>query len=161
MKNSKQALNHELVFKKVHRVIKFNKKSWLKSYMDMNTDLGKATKNDFEKEFFKLMNRSGSAKTMGNSRKNRNLKIATTEIRRNYLVSEPNHQTKKFLTENMSANETKKSLIPIKQPVYLGLPIIELSKTLIFEFWCDYVKPKYREKAKLCYTDTNCIDESR
>ena len=107
------------------------------------------------------MNRSGSAKTMGNSRKNRNLKIATTEIRRNYLVSEPNHQTKKFLTENMSANETKKSIIPIKQPVYLGLPIIELSKTLIFEFWCDYVKPKYREKAKLCYTDTNCIDESR
>ena len=151
MKNSKQALNHELVFKKVHRVIKFNKKSWLKSYMDMNTDLGKATKNDFEREFFKLMNQSGSAKTMENSRKNRNLKIAITEIRRNYLVFEPNHHTTKFL----------KTLIPLKQPVYLGLPIIELSKTLIFEFWCDYVKPKYREKAKLCYTDTKCIDESR
>ena len=64
MKNSKQALNHELVFKKVYRVIKFNIKSWLKSYMEMNTDLGKAAENDFEKELFKLMNKSGFGKTM-------------------------------------------------------------------------------------------------
>ena len=80
------------------------------------------------------MNKSGFEKTMENVRKNRNVELATTEIRKTYLVSEPNHHTTKFLTENMLANETKKTLIPMKQPIYLWLQTLELSKTLIFKF---------------------------
>ena len=80
------------------------------------------------------MNKSGFEKTMENVRKNRNVELATTEIRKNYLVSEPNHHNTKFWAENMLANETKKTLIPMKQPVYLGLPTLDLSKTLIFKF---------------------------
>ena len=78
------------------------------------------------------MNKSGFEKTMENVLKNRNVELATTEIRKNYLVSEPNHHNTTFWAENMLANET--TLIPMKQPVYLGLPTLELSKTLIFKF---------------------------
>ena len=151
----KQALNHRLVLKKVHRVIKFNQNAWLKPYIDMNTDLRKKAKTDFEKDFFKLMNNAVFGKTMENVRKHRDIKLVTTERRRNYLVSEPNYQTKKFFTENLLAIEMKKTEILINKPVCLELSILELSKILMYEFWYDYVKPKYGENAKLCYMDTD------
>ena len=90
IKNLKQALNHGLVLKKVHRKIKFNQKAWLKPYIDLNTRL-RQKENNFEKYFFKLMNSAAFGKTMENIRKHRNIKLATTERRRNYLVSEPNY----------------------------------------------------------------------
>ena len=96
IRNLKQALNHRLVLKKVHRVIKFNQNAWLKPYIDMNTDLRKKAKNDFEKDFFKLMNNAVFEKTMENMRKHRDIKLVATERRRNYLVSEPNYHTTKL-----------------------------------------------------------------
>ena len=81
---------------KVHRVIKFNQKTWLKPYIDMNHDLRKKAKNDFEKQFFKLINNTYFQKTMENVRKDRDIKFVTTEARRNYLVSEPNYYTTNF-----------------------------------------------------------------
>ena len=95
--NLKQALNHGLILKKVHRVIKFNQKAWLEPYIKMNTDLRKIAKNDFENIFFKLMNNEVFGKTMDNVRKHRDIKLLTTESRRNYLVLEPNYHTTKFL----------------------------------------------------------------
>ena len=93
----KQAFNHELVLKKVHRVIQFNQKDWLKPYIDMNTKLRKEAKNDFEKDFFELMNNCVFGKTMENMRKHRDIKLVTTDEKRNKLVSEPNyHTTKRF-----------------------------------------------------------------
>ena len=103
IRNLKQALNHRLVFKKVHRVIKFNQNAWLKPYIDMNTDLRKKAKNDFEKDFFKLMNNAVFGKTMENVRKHRDIKLAITERRRKYLVPGPNYHTTKSFTENLLA----------------------------------------------------------
>ena len=87
-------------------------------------------------------------KTMDNLRQHGDLKLVKTERRRNYLVSEPNYHTTKFYTEYQ--NEKKKTQILMNKPVYLGLSILEISKILMYEFWYDYVKPKYGEKSKLC-----------
>ena len=98
IRNLKQALNYGLILKKVYRVNKFNQKAWLKPYVDMNTKLRQKAKNNFEKYFFKLTNNAAFEMTMKNLRKNRNIKLVTTERRRNYLVSEPNYHTTKFFT---------------------------------------------------------------
>ena len=92
-RNLKQALNHGLILKKDHRMITFNQDAWLKQYIDMNANLRKKAKNDFEKGFFKLMNNAVFGKNMENVRKRRDFKLVTTERRRNYLVSEPNYHT--------------------------------------------------------------------
>ena len=99
----KQALNHGLILKDVHRVIKFNQEAWLKPYIDMNTKLRKEAKNEFEKDFFKLMNNSVFGKTMENVRKHRDIKLVTTEEKRIKLVSEPNYHTTKQFSENLLA----------------------------------------------------------
>ena len=94
-------------------------------------------------------------KTIENVRKHENIKLVTTERRRNYLVSEPNYYTTKFFTENLLAVETRKTQILMNEPVYLGLSILDLSKTVMCEFLYDYVKPKYGQNPKLCYMDTD------
>ena len=103
IKDSKQALNHRLVLKKVHRVIQFDQKDWLKLYIDMNTKLGKEAKNNFEKDFFKLMNNSVFGKTTENVRKHRDIKLVTTDEKKKKLVSEPNYNTIKRFSENLLA----------------------------------------------------------
>ena len=87
-------------------------------------------------------------------RKHRNIKLVTTETRRNYLVSEPNYHTTKFFTENLLAIEMRKTQILMNKPVYLGLSILDLSETVMYEFWYGYLKPKYVENAKLYYVKT-------
>ena len=96
IRNLKKALDHGLVLKNIHVVIKFNQNSLLKPYIDMNTDLRKNSRNDFQKGFFKLMNNAVYGKIMGNVRKHRNIKLATTERKENYLLSEPKYHTTKI-----------------------------------------------------------------
>ena len=141
--------------KKVHRVIEFNQEAWLKPNIDMNTKLRTEAKNEFEKNFFKLMNNSVFGKTMENVRKHRDIKLVTTEERRNKLVSEPNDLTRKHFSENLLAIEMKKTKVKMNKPVCLGQAILDISKTLMYEFWYDYLKPKYGEKSKLCYMNTD------
>ena len=89
------------------------------------------------------MNNAVFRKTMENVRKHRNIKLIATKRKRNYLVSQPNYHTTKFFTKNLLATEMRKTQILMKNPVYLGLSILDLSKTVMHEFWYDYVKPKY------------------
>ena len=151
----KQAINNGLILKDVYRVIKFNQEAWLKPYIDMNTKLRKEAKNEFEKDFIKLMNNSVFRKTMENVRKHRNFKLVTTEEIIIKLVSEPNYHTFKRFSENVLVIEMNKAKVKMNKPVYLGISILGISKTLMYEFWYDYVKPKYKDKAKLCYMDTD------
>ena len=139
----KEALDHGLILKNVHRVIQFNKETGLQEYIDMNTELRKQAKNDSEKDFFKFMNNFVFGKTMENVRKRRDIKLLTTDKTRNQLGSEPNYHTTKWFSENLLANEMKKIKVKVNKPVYLGFPMLEISKTLLYEFWYDYIKPKY------------------
>ena len=151
----KQALNHGLIHRKIHGIIEFNKKEWLKRYIDMNTELRKEAKNDFEKDLFKLMNNSVFGKTMENIRNHKDIKLVTTDKKRNKLVSEPNCHTINLISEDLSIIEMKKPKIKMNKPIYLGLSVLEISKILMYEFWYDYMKPKYGNDVKLCYMDTN------
>ena len=121
----------------------------------MNTKSRKEAKNEFEKDFFKLMNNSVFGKTMENVSKHRDIKLATTDEKRNKLVSEPNYPTAKHFPENLLAIEVKKTKVKISKPVYLGMSTLDISKTIMSEFWYDYIKPKYEDRAKVCYMDTD------
>ena len=128
----KQALNHGTKFKKVHRLIEFRQEAWLKAYIDMDTELRMQAKNEFEKDFFKLMNNSVFGKTMENVRNHRDIRLVTTYERRKKLVSEPNYHTTKHFSENLAAIEMRKTKVKMNKPVYLGISILDISKTLMW-----------------------------
>ena len=121
----------------------------------MNTELRKSAKNDFEKYLFKLMNNTVFGKTMENIRKHRDIKLVTTDRKRSKLVSEPNYHTINLISEDLSITEMKKTKVKMNKPIYLGLSILEISKILMYEFWYDYMKPKYNDDVRLCYMDTD------
>ena len=99
------------------------------------------------------MNNSVFGKTMENVRNHRDIKLVTTNERRNKLVSERNYHTTKHFSENLLAIEIRKTKVVLSKPIYLGQAILDISKTLMYEFWYDYIKPKYGKKAKLRYMD--------
>ena len=111
MRNLKQALNYGLILRKVHRVINFNQNAWLKLYK-----LRKKAKNNFEEDFFKLINNAVFGKTVKHVRKYRDIKLVMTERRKIYLVSEPNYHAAKFFTENLLAIEMRKTQIIMNKP---------------------------------------------
>ena len=121
----------------------------------MNTKLRKNTKNEFEKDFFQLMNNSVFGKTMENARNRRDIKLVTSDKRKKRLVSEPNYHSHKKFSDHLMAIEMKKTRVKMTKPLYLGMSILDISKILMYEFWYDYINPKYGDKAKLCYTDTD------
>ena len=92
---------------------------------------------------------------MENIRKHRDIKLVTTDKKRSKLVSEPNYHTINLISEDLSIIEMKKTEVKMNKPIYLGLSILEISKTLMYEFWYDYMKPKYNDKVKLSYVDTD------
>ena len=92
---------------------------------------------------------------MENVRKHRDIKLVTTDVKRNKLVSEPNYHTTKRFSENLWAIEMKKTKVKMNKPVYLGMSILAISKTLMYKCWYDYIKTKYEDRSKLCYTGTD------
>ena len=101
------------------------------------------------------MNIAVFEKRMEKVRKHGDIKLVKTDKRRNQLVSEPNYHTTKYFSENVLAIETKEANVKMNKSVYLGMSILDISKTLMYEFWYDYIKPKYQNKSKLCYMDTD------
>ena len=120
-----------------------------------NTELRKLAKDDFEKDLVKLMNNAVFGKTVENIRKHRDIKLVTRDKKRNKLVSEPNYHTRNYISEDLSIIEMNKTRVKMNKPKYLGLSILDISKILMYEFWYDYMKPKYGNDEKLCYMDTD------
>ena len=155
-KNLIQCLQQGMKLKKIHRGIKFTESEWLKPYIELNTYLRSQAKNNFEKDFFKLMNNSVFGKTMENIRNRVNVKRVTSEEQLRKLAAKPNFKgPPKIFNENLVSVHMKKTSLTMNKPVYLGMCILDLSKTLMFDFHYNYIKPKYGDKAKLLFTDTD------
>ena len=142
---------------KIHRGIKFVESNWLEPYIMKNTNLRMQGKNNFEKDFFKLMNNSVFGKTMENIRNRVDIHLVTDEKQASKFISKPNYQHQMIFCDNLAAIHMKKTHLVFNKPVYLGMCILDLSKTLMFEFHYNYIKPKYGEKAKLLFTDTDSL----
>ena len=154
-KNLIQCLKAGLKLKKIHRGIKFIESEWMKPYIEMNTNLRTKAKNNFEKDFFKLMNNSVFGKTVENIRNRVNVKLVNTEERLKKLSAKPNYKSCKIFNENLISVHMKKTSLTMNKPVYLGMCILDLSKTIMYDFHYNYIKPKYGAKAKLLFTDTD------
>ena len=142
---------------KIHRGITFEESAWLKPYIDLNTNLRAKATNDFEKDFFKLMNNSVFGKTMENIRNRLDIRLVTRESQAKRLTCRPNYQHHTIFCENLIAVHMKKVSLKFNKPVYLGMSILDLSKTLMYDFHYNYIKPKYGDNAKLLFTDTDSL----
>ena len=121
----------------------------------MNTKLITEAKNNFEKDFCKVMNNAVFENAMENVRKHRDIKLVTTDKISNQLVSELIYHPTKYFSENLIAIEMKKTKAKVNNLIYLGMSILDISKILMYELWYDYIKPEYQGKEKLCYMDTD------
>ena len=138
----------------------------MKPYIDFNTQLTTKAKNDFEKDFFKLMNNSVFGKMMENIRKHRNIKLVTIEEKYLHTVMKPNFKSGVRFGENLMGCEMGKIKFVMKKPVYLGQAILDLSKIVMYKFHYIHMKPKYdgensrlrgAPRLKLCYIDTDSL----
>ena len=142
---------------KVHRILEFNQSPWLKQYIDFNTEKRKDAKNGFEKDFFKLMNNSVFGKTMENIRKRVDVKLITDDKKLLKYASKPTYVSSKIFNENLVAVHKIKETLTLNRPAYVGMCILDLSKTLMYDFHYNYIKKKYGDKAKLLFTDTDSL----
>ena len=153
-----QALQHGLRLDGIHRAIEFDQLPWLKTYIDFNTQLRRAATNDFEKDFFKLINNSVFGKTTENIRKHRNIKLVTTEEKYLHMVMKPNFESGVLFGENLMGCEMGKIKVVMNKLVYLGQVILDLNNIVMYEFHYDCMVPKYGiEKLKFCYMDTDSL----
>ena len=165
-----QALEHGLALERLQRVIEFKQSAWMRVYIYFNTKLRTAAKNNFEKGFYKLMNNSVFGKTMENIRKHRNIKLVNDKDEYLKNVMKPNFKSGTLLGPDLMGCEMGKVRVVMNKPVYLGQAILDLSKTIMYEFHYDYMKRKYGDdkydymkrkygddKLRLCYMDTDSL----
>lgn len=159
-----QAIEHGLILKKIHRILKFNQSTWLKKYIDLNTHMRTIATNDFEKDFFKLMNNSIYGKTMENVDKRVNVKLVTVWGKKknmsntaSKLISKPNFHNLSIFNENFVAIQMRKTSVNYNKPIYLGFVVLEMSKHLMYDFHYNHTMKKYSNsnQATLCYMDTD------
>ena len=138
-------------------MLEFNQSPWLRQYINFNTQKRTQAKNSFERDFLKLMNNSLFGKTMENLRKRVDVKLVTDEKKLMKLTSKPIFVTSKIFNEKLVAVHKIKETLALNRPAYVGMCILDLSKTLTYDFLYNYIKKKYNDKAKLLFTDTDSL----
>ena len=153
----KQALNHGLILEKIYSAITYEQKAWLKPYIDKNTEYRQNSDNDFEKDFFKLMNNSIYGKTIENVLKRQDIKFCTERKKALNHISKINFKRETIFSKNLVAIHMNKKLIKFNKPIYAGFCVLEMSKYLMYEFAYDYVKPKWKHNVEICGGDTDSL----
>lgn len=162
-RNLKQCLKLGLQLTKIHRVLKFKQSPWLQKYIDLNTHLRTQAKSDFEKDFYKLMNNAVFGKTMENIEKRVNVKLIThwdnkgKVLGAQSLVVKPEFHSLCIFSENLVAIQLHKTKLYYNKPIYLGFCVLDISKTLMYDFHYNYMKKKFQNNVKLLYTDTDSL----
>ena len=156
-RNLQLYLSLGLKLKKVHRVLEFDQSPWLAHYINFNTQKRMNARNAFEKDFFKLLNNSVFGKTMENIRKRVDVKLVTDQKKLSKLVSKPTFLNSKIFSEDLVAVHKIKETLTLDRPAYVGMCILDLSKTLMYDFHYNYIKSRYNNKAKLLFTDTDSL----
>lgn len=141
----------------IHRVLKFKQSPWLRSYIDFNTEKRKEATNEFQRDFFKLMNNSVYGKTIESLRKRRRVELCRTEVRGEKLAADPTFKSFTVFDENLVAVERIKPNILMNRPIYVGFVILELSKYLMYQFHYDHIRGIYGDRARLLFTDTDSL----
>ena len=155
--NLKQYIKMGIEITAVHRGLSFFQSAWMEPYIRKNTELRKTASNSFEKDFFKLMNNSVFGKTIENIRKRQNIELVDNCKRALKLVNQPNFKRATIFDKNFIAVHMKRPEVKFNKPVYVGQAILDLSKTLMFDFHYNYIKKKYQNKAELLFTDTDSL----
>ncbi|XP_067126115.1 uncharacterized protein [Centruroides vittatus] len=137
------------------KVLEFEQSDWLKKYIDLNTEMRTKATNDFEKDFFKLMNNSVFGKTMENIRNRVDIRLCCKAKQVEKLIAKPNFKHRTIFTENLCAIHMYKINIVFNKPIYVGMSILDLSKHLMYDFHYNIMKPKYGDNIKLLYQDTD------
>jgi hypothetical protein len=142
---------------KIHRGLIFKEEPWLKQYIDLNTSLRAKAANDFEKDFFKLMNNSVFGKTMENIENRVDVRLVSTKEKGIKLSAKPNYSKTTIFDENLVAIHMKKTNLFYNKPIYLGFCILDLSKVLMYDMHYNHMKKRYGDKIKLLFTDTDSL----
>jgi hypothetical protein len=154
----KYFISKGLILKKIHWIITFNQKPWMKSYIDLNTEKRREAsinKNKFEEDFYKLMSNSVYGKTMENVRKRQNIKLCNSGKQVSKLIMKPTYKHRTVIDENMILVHKLNNKLKLDKPIYVGWAILELSKLEMYKFWYDIIKPYFGEKARLLMSDTD------
>jgi len=146
-----------MILTKIRRGISFDEDAWLKPNIEMNTKLRTEASNEFEKDFFKLMNKSVFGKAMENILNRVDIRLRTDDKSAEKLVSKPYYERTTIFTENIVAVHMKKMELVFNKPVYLGMSILDISKSLMFDFHYNFIKKMYGPKAKLLMTDADSL----
>ena len=150
----RQCLDLGLVLTKVHNIVEFKQSTWLKDYIDFNTQKRTNAKNDFEKDFFKLMNNAVFGKTMENVRNHITYEICTDKEQLIRWVQNPIFYGVVEINENTLFVMKKKKTVTLRKPIYVGFSIQDIRKNLLYDFHYKFAKPNL-PNTQLCYMDTD------
>ena len=156
-RNLKLYISLGMEITKIHKILTFRQSPWMQKYIQFNTEKRRICENEFERDFFKLLNNSIYGKSLQNQRKQVNIQLINNEAKLMKLTAKPGFKSFKIFSKYLAAIQCEKQSILLNKPIYVGFTILELSKCLMYDFHYNTIKKMYGEKATLLFTDTDSL----